>query len=607
MQYSARSCVYAGMSPAPADTDSLDHLPDDPVVLKRMLAELLEALRKERHDREALQQRMDQLLRRLYGPRAERFDPNQPLLFAAPPAVAVVATEPTIADDADTPATPRRGHGRQRLPQHLVREPRVYALTEAERCCPCCGVVRVPLGQQTCEQLEYIPASLRVIEHVQMTYVCPRCERQRRLGDGAPGNATDTAVSTSSISAATTEDATAETAAIPVVLTPTATLPIVNATTADGNGLSTFITAPRPAQGVARCLAAPGLLAYVIVSKFVEHLPLYRLERQFARQSVPVSRQTMCDWLARSAELLTPLCHLMIQHVLQSRVIQTDDTPVPVQDDSRDHTRTGRVWLYHGDVEHDYLVYQYSPNREQQWPLTFLKKYTGFVQADAYAGYDKLFATERIREVACWAHARRKFFEAQQTDPERALYVLGVIRQLYAVEKRARQEQERAALPWAEYWVLRLRQRQEQCVPILTTLCHWLKEQQRQVLPKSPIGEAITYARNQWDALLRYTTEGFLDIDNNAAERALRPIAIGRKNYLFFGSDVGGATAAVLYTFTQTCQHLSIEPWRYLRDVLERLPTHPTERLDELLPDRWADAQRAATAASLPSAEPDSG
>jgi transposase len=598
------------MNPAPADANSLDHLPDDPVVLKRMLAELLEALHRRDHELQQVQHRMDQLLRRLYGPRAERFDPNQPLLFAAPPAeatVAVVATEPTVAEDTDAPATPRRGHGRQRLPQHLVREPRVYALTEAERCCPCCGVVRVPLGQQTCEQLEYVPASLRVIEHVQITYACPRCERQRRLGGGAPGNATDTAVSTSNISAATTEDATAETAAIPVVLTPTETLPIVNATTAGGNGLSTFITATRPAQGVARCLAAPGLLAYVIVSKFVEHLPLYRLQRQFARQGVPVSRQTMCDWLARSAELLTPLCLLMIQHVLQSRVIQTDDTPVPVQDDSRDHTRTGRVWLYHGDVEHDYLVYQYSPNREQHWPQTFLKNYAGFVQADAYAGYDKLFATERIREVACWAHARRKFFEAHQTDPERALYVLGVIRQLYAVEKRARQEQERAALPWADYWAVRLRQRQEQCVPLLTTLCHWLKEQQRQVLPKSPISEAITYALNQWDALLRYTAEGFLEIDNNAAERALRPIAIGRKNYLFFGSDVGGATAAMLYTFTQTCQHLGIEPWRYLRDMLERLPTHPPERLDELLPDRWAQAQRSATAASLPSAEPDSG
>ena len=288
-------------------------------------------------------------------------------------------------------------------------------------------------------------------------------------------------------------------------------------------------------------------------------------------------------------------------------MIQTDDTPVPVQDDGRDRTRTGRVWLYHGDVDHDYLVYQYSPNREQHWPQTFLKEYTGFVQADAYAGYDRLFATNTIQEVACWAHARRKFFEAQQTDPERALYVLGVIRQLYAVEKRARQEKERLQLPHAACWALRLRERQEQCVPILTTLCQWLKEQQRQVLPKSPIGEAITYALNQWDALVRYTTQGFLEIDNNAAERALRPIAVGRKNYLFFGSDVGGRTAAVLYSFTQTCQHLGVEPWRYLRDVLERLPTHPAERLQELLPDRWAAAQRAATDPAPPPSQPESG
>jgi transposase len=599
------------MTPVPAAADTLAHLPDDPVVLKRMLAELLDALRQERHDKEALQHRLDQLLRRLYGPRAEHSDPDQPLLFATPAAESSLAvatpTEPVPTMDADAAATKRRGHGRQRLPEHLVREPRVYELSEAERRCPCCGEVREALGQQTCEQLEYVPASLRVIEHVKTTYACPRCERTRRAAAGA-ADASDTQLSTVETAATPASEVTTATAAPPAprALTPTESLAVLNAASGVTKS-STFITAPRPLTGVPRCLAAPGLLAYVIISKFVEHLPLYRLERQFTRQGVPVSRQTMCDWLARSADLLTPLCQLMIQHVLQSRLIQTDDTPVPVQDDTRDRTRTGRVWLYHGDVEHDYLVYQYSPTREQHWPQTFLQGYTGFVQADAYAGYDALFATGRMREVACWAHARRKFFEAQQTDPERALYVLGVIRQLYAVEKRARQEKERLGLPWADYWALRLRQRQEQCVSILTTLCHWLKEQQRQVLPKSPIGEAITYALNQWDALVRYTTEGFLEIDNNAVERALRPIAVGRKNYLFFGSDVGGQTAAVLYTFTQTCQHLGVEPWRYLRDALERLPMHPVERLEEWLPDRWAEAQRSATAASLSSAQPDSG
>jgi transposase len=570
------------MSPAPAAPDTLATLPDDPVVLKRMLAELLEALHRRDHELQQVQARLDQVLRRLYGPRAERYDPNQPWLFDAP-ATATAASAAAAGPEADTPAR-RSGHGRQRLPKHLVREQRVYELTEVERRCPCCGDVRAVLGQETCEQLDFVPASLRIVEHVKLTYACPRCERQRR-----PASA----------------------AASPAVLTPTETIAVVNAalgSSADGVGVSsTFVTAPRPAQGVPRCLAAPGLLAHVIVSKFADHLPLYRLERMFARQGVPLARQTLCDWLARSAELLTPLCQMMIQQVLHSRVIQTDDTPVPVQDSTRDHTRQGRVWVYHGDVAHPYLVYRYSPNRERQWPQTFLKDYTGFVQADAYAGYDKLFVTGRIIEVGCWAHARRKFFESQTTDPERALYVLGVIRQLYAVEKRARQEQAELNLPRTEYWMLRQRLRQEQSVPVLATLCHWLREQHAQVLPKSPIGEAITYALNQWAALTRYTTQGFLEIDNNAAERALRAVAVGRKNYLFFGSDVGGATAAVLYSLVQTCKHLGIEPWRYLRDVLERMPTHPTEQLEELLPDRWAQAQRATADTSMPALPPDSG
>jgi transposase len=586
------------MNPAADASATLATLPDDAAVLKRMLAELLVALRTSRRENEQLQNRLDQVLRRLYGPRAERFDPQQPLLFATPAVEPAVPPPPVAAatDEAE-PAGPRR-HGRQRPPAHLLRDRRVYELTEVERRCPCCGAARVVLGQETSEQFDYVPASLRVIEHVRLKYACPRCQQQH-------GGASAEAPAALAEPPAATAPASAPVAA--PELTDTSRLMLVPVTDATDNGwCSTFVTAPRPAQGVPRCLAAPGLLAHVIVSKFVEHLPLYRLERQFAWQGVPLARQTLCDWLARAAELLRPLVEVMIQQVLRSLVIQTDDTPVPVQRASRDQTRQGRVWLYHGDVAHPYLVYQYSPNREQHWPQTFLHEYSGFLQADAYAGYDALFSTGRIVEVGCWAHARRKFFEAQTTDPERALYVLGAIRQLYAVDKRARQEQTRRALAEAEYWTLRQRWRQEQSVPVLTTLGQWLRAQQSQVLPKSPIGEAIGYALNQWEALLRYTTQGFLEIDNNAAERALRPIAIGRKNYLFFGSDVGGETAAVLYSFVQTCQHLSVEPWRYLRDVLERLPMHPAERLEELLPDRWAAAQRAAAAASLASPPPDS-
>jgi hypothetical protein len=300
----------------------------------------------------------------------------------------------------------------------------------------------------------------------------------------------------------------------------------------------------------------------------------------------------MCDWLAQCAALLRPLWELLHARVLQSRVIQTDDTPVRVQAQAGAAAHQGRVWVQVGDAGHPALVYLYSPNREGRWPQAFLAGYTGFLQGDAYTGYDALFVTGAVVEVGCWAHARRKFFEAQKTDPEGALHALGVIRQLYAVEKEAAEQASKQDLSRADFEALRLRLRQEKSVPLLKSFGQWLDEQAAVALPKSPLGEAIGYARNQWAALQLYTTTGFLEIDNNAAERALRAVAIGRKNYLFFGSDVGGETAAVLYTFTQTCQGLGIEPWRYLRDVLERLPSHPRERLAELLPDEWAQAQR---------------
>jgi hypothetical protein len=263
----------------------------------------------------------------------------------------------------------------------------------------------------------------------------------------------------------------------------------------------------------------------------------------------------------------------------------------------------GRLWVQVGDAAHPGLVYFYSPNREGQWPQTFLKGYDGFLQADAYTGYDALFASGAVVEVGCWAHARRKFFEAQMTDPEGALYALAVIRQLYAVERQAAEQVAELRLPRAEAETLRLRLRQAQSVPLLKSFGEWLDKQAAVLLPKSPLAEAVGYARNQWAALQVYTTAGFLEIDNNAAERALRAVAIGRKNYLFFGSDVGGDTAAVLYTFTQTCRELGVEPWRYLRDVLEQLPSHPAERLAELLPDEWTRTQRGAAEQVL-SAEP---
>jgi transposase len=574
------------MSAAATVVPSVDltQLPDDPALLKAMLAEVLAALRSSRQEGERLRERLDQLLRRLYGPRSERLNPDQPLLFPEPPENETLT--PPSTEPVETTKRRRKGHGRQQLPKHLPRNRRVYELSEVERVCQGCGQARAVIGQEVSEQLDYEPASLMVIEHVRLTYACPCCEKRRQ----ADASTTPAAPVTPNMPTALSAVA---------VLNDPAAMCLIPVTTAT----STFRTAPRPPSPIARGLAAPGLLAHLIVSKFCDHLPLYRCERMLARFGVSLSRSTLCNWLAQSAGLLRPLWELLKGRVLQSRVIQTDDTPVRVQAQAAIAAHQGRLWVQVGDAAHPGLVYFYSPNREGQWPQTFLKGYDGFLQADAYTGYDALFASGAVVEVGCWAHARRKFFEAQMTDPEGALYALAVIRQLYAVERQAAEQVAELRLPRAEAETLRLRLRQAQSVPLLKSFGEWLDKQAAVLLPKSPLAEAVGYARNQWAALQVYTTAGFLEIDNNAAERALRAVAIGRKNYLFFGSDVGGDTAAVLYTFTQTCRELGVEPWRYLRDVLEQLPSHPAERLAELLPDEWTRTQRGAAEQVL-SAEP---
>jgi transposase len=554
-------------TPNPNPLPDPDHLPDDPALLKAMLLELLDALRASHRHSEQLQNRLDQLLRRLFGPRAERLDPAQLLLFAPDDEATPVAT-PTPPPADPTPRTrPTTGHGRGPLPAHLPRERRLYELTEAERLCPCCGQPRAVLGQEVSEQLDYVPASLRVIEHVRLRYACLGCEKQR-LHD-SPGVATPE----------TSVEATAETPAPTPPLSPPAG--------------STFQSAALPAGPIPRGLPTAGLLAHVIVSKYGDHLPLYRQEQIFARGGVPLTRQTLCGWLPACADLCRPLYALMQERIWQGWVVGSDDTPVSVLEPGRGETRQGRVWVYVGDVFAPYLVYDYTPNRQQQGPQRFLRDYLGYFQADSYAGYNALYAS-RLVEVACWAHVRRKFYDARSTDPERALYALGVIRQLYAVEKQASREIGQRGLDREQGWWWRLRLRQEKSVPLLWPFQAWLVKHRDQVLPKSPIGEAIGYACNLGVALSRYTTQGYLSIDNNEAERALRAIAVGRKNFLFFGSDGGGKTAAVLYSLVQSCKRLHIEPWHYLRAVLERLPSCPGDRLEELLPDRWAGGERAA-------------
>ena len=504
-------------------TTAATPLPDDPGVLKQMIAELLRVLRQERRDRQEVQQRLDALLRRLYGPRPEPINPAQLLLFAdlsapeAPPAPIVILDE----EKPDRRGKTNKPHGRRQPSRQLRREQRRYELTAVERLCPECGGARQEIGVETTSQFEYKPAEVFVIEHQRVKYACPCCEGQVAL-------------------------------------------------------------AAKPPQPIDKGLPGPGLLAQIVADKYLDHLPLYRTEQRFARLGVRLPRSTMCDWMAATAGLLLPLWQCLKDWVLLSKVLHTDDTTVPVRDEARSTHRYGRLWNYIGDAHHPGVVFDYTITHARDGPATFLTGFKGFLQADAYSVYDGIYTGSGgdIVEVGCWAHARNKFADAQNTDPERALAAKAWVRQLYDVEDEAKD------VSAAE----RLRLRQQKSLPLLTSFHHWLLAQREQVLPKSPIAAAINYALNQWPALMRYTTDGDLHIDNNVSERMLKLIGIGRVNWLFLGSDQGGQTAAVLYSFTATCKQLGIDSFGYLRDVLGRLPTHPADQLDQLLPHRWQTA-----------------
>jgi hypothetical protein len=352
------------------------------------------------------------------------------------------------------------------------------------------------------------------------------------------------------------------------------------------------IAAPKPAMPIAKGLPGPGLLAHLIVSKCTDHMPLHRLERSYERQGLFLHRSTLCDWMGACADLLRPLYDLMVRAVLQSRVIHTDDTPVKLQELVTHRLSTARLWAYLGDAARPYNVFDFTVNHKRDGPQRFLANYRGYLQADAFSGYDGLYlpdprtAQARIIEVACNAHARRKFFESRGSDALRSHQALAYYRQLY--------ELERAAKDFSD--AQRLQVGQDLAVPILEQFHTWLEAQRPKLLPKSPIAEALGYALNNWAALVRYTAAGFLAIDNNVAEREMKRIAIGRKNWLSVGSPRGGQTAAVLFSFTSTCQRLGVEPWAYLQDVLVRLPATPAGQLSDLLPDRWQAARQAKVA-----------
>jgi len=501
-------------------------LPEDVAALRQMVAALLEEVDSKERRLQQRQHLLEQLLRWRYGPKRERVNENQLFLFAV--GIVTTAQEAPFPLEETRKAKPQPpGHGRQRLPGSLARKRVVFDLGEDERRCPQCQSELRHIGEEVSERLEYVPASLYVIEEACQKYACSKgC---------------------------------------------------------------TVLTAQKPMQPIEKGLPGPGLLAHVAVSKYADHLPLYRQEWMYQRQGVALSRQTMCDWMRRCAQLVSPLFDLMKQRVLKSKVMQTDDTPVGVLEPTLPRTRLGRIWTYVGDDHHPYTVYAYTSNRSRDGPQAFMERFSGFLQADAYSGYDGLYKDpeREVIEVACWAHTRRKFYEAQSSDLMRATVMLAYIRLLYDVEREARDLKLNSEG--------RLALRQAKSAPSLEDIKAYLGREQPKVLPKSPEGQAIAYALSNWKALIRYCEDGDLEIDNNGAERSLRGVAVGRKNWLFFGSDNGGRTAAVLTSFITTCTRLGIDPFAYLRDVFQRLSTHPQSRLAELLPDLWRATRHGAS------------
>jgi transposase len=343
-------------------------------------------------------------------------------------------------------------------------------------------------------------------------------------------------------------------------------------------------------------LCGPGLLAHAITAKFADHTPLHRLAGQLARSGVDVAPSTLGGWLAAAAKLLTPLYVLMHQRLLLSRVIHGDDTTVKLRIAGAKKTKKAHLWACIGDADYPYVVFDFTADYTADGPNKFLKGCKGYFQADALAQYEGLYGEGKAKHVCCMAHARRKFVAAAEGGVERANEALALIRKLYAIERDLP-----PLLPPADDPVGQQQRRQreehrrhireQEAEPILTELKKWLDEQRPTALPKTPLGQAIGYALNNWKALKRYVEQGYLAIDNNLSERTLRAIALGRNNWGVIGSETGGKTAAVLYTMVGTCKHLGIDPFAYLKEALPGLfalgEKPKTEQLMEWLPDRW--------------------